>query len=332
LGVQSTGPLSASTRSGRSLGSGARIPAGPPTPTPVPLLSEIATHAYWMNKQGYRPSTITGAVKALKALNRHVNILDLESVKSYLTTLQVTETRKQKITEELSRFYRYKQIPFNKPRYRRIDVLPMLPLEMEIDQLISGLGKKSATFIQLLKETGMRLGEAWDLKWVDLDTETCTIRVTPEKGSNPRVLKLSTKLVCMLNALPKQWQYIFRNPTVPRDTSLHTFRRHFITQRRKIAGKIQNPRIESINFKSLRHWRASTLYFRTKDLLLVKDALGPKSIASTMKYTHLVDQFREEEYTVKAARTEAEATPLIETGFQFVVTTPEGHTLFRKRK
>ncbi|HXZ89581.1 MAG TPA: tyrosine-type recombinase/integrase [Candidatus Dormibacteraeota bacterium] len=89
-----------------------------------------------------------------------------------------------------------------------------------------------------------------------------------------------------------------------------------------MAKKIQNPRLESINFKSLRHWHASTLYFKTKDILLVKDVLGHKSIASTVKYTHLMDQIREEECTVKAAKTEAEAKPLIEVGFQYIVTIP----------
>jgi integrase len=285
-----------------------------------------------MNKQGFSPATIQAAVKTLRAIARRVNLLNPETVKSYLAMLRVSETRKQKITEDLTRFYEYKKIPFAKPHYRRIEVMPLLPLEVEIDQLASGLGKKSATFILVLKETGMRLGECWNLKWIDLDTESCTIRVTPEKGSNPRTLKISTKLVCMINALPKKWAYIFRNPAVPIENSLHTFRRHFVEQRRKIAKKIQNPRIESINFKSLRHWRASTLYYKTKDILLVKDALGHKSIASTMKYTHLIDQFKEEEYTVKAAQSEAEAKPLIEMGFQFVLTTPDGYMLFRKRK
>ena len=41
-----------------------------------------------------------------------------------------------------------------------------------------------------------------------------------------------------------------------------------------------------------------------------------------MKYTHLMDQIREEECTVKAAKTEAEAKPLIEVGFQYIVTIP----------
>jgi integrase len=285
-----------------------------------------------MTKQGYSESTIRASVKTLKAIGRRINLLEPDTAKVHLTTLQVTETRKQKITEDLSRFYKYLKIPFDKPHYRRIENMPLLPLETEIDQLASGLGKKSATFIQLLKETGVRLGEAWNLRWIDLDIERCTVNVTPEKGSNPRTLKISNKLVCMLNSLPKKWQYIFRNPATPRESSLHTFRRHYVSQRRKIALKVQNPRIEHITFKSLRHWRASTLYFKTKDILLVKQTLGHKAIASTMKYTHLIDQFNEEEYTVKGARNESEARPLIEVGYQYTVTTPDGIMLFRKRK
>jgi integrase len=187
----------------------------------MPLFSEIATFAYWVNKQGFSPATIQTAVKTLRAIARRVNLLDPKTFKSHITMRHVSETRKQKITEDLARFYEYKKIRFAKPHYRRIEVMPPLPSETEIDQLTSGLGKKSATFILLLKETGMRPGECWGLKWIGLDTETCTIRVRPEKGSNPRTLKVSVKLVCMINALPKKWTYIFRNPVVPRENSLH---------------------------------------------------------------------------------------------------------------
>jgi integrase len=39
----------------------------------------------------------------------------------------------------------------------------------EIDDLLTGCGKKIATFLQLLKKTGVRAGEALRLKWIDLD-------------------------------------------------------------------------------------------------------------------------------------------------------------------
>jgi len=53
------------------------------------------------------------------------------------------------------------------PRYHRIARLPFIPTEQEIDQLIVGCKDKTAMFLQLLKETGMRAGEAWGLRWVD---------------------------------------------------------------------------------------------------------------------------------------------------------------------
>ena len=50
----------------------------------------------------------------------------------------------------------------------------------------------------------MRAGEAHRLEWIDVDPERRTIRVTPEKGSNPRIFKVSSKLIAMLEALSKE--------------------------------------------------------------------------------------------------------------------------------
>jgi integrase len=138
--------------------------------------------------------------------------MDAESVKSYVASASVTEARKAKLVEDLDRFYRWKHIPFEKPNYRRIEKLPFIPLESEVDQLIAGVGRKAATFIQLIKETGVRPGEAWNLKWTDIDTERSSVNIAPEKNSNPRQLRISTRLIGMLNALPHRYEYMFRNP------------------------------------------------------------------------------------------------------------------------
>jgi len=39
------------------------------------------------------------------------------------------------------------------PNYRRIGRSPFVPLEPEVDQLIAAVGRKTATFLQLLEET-----------------------------------------------------------------------------------------------------------------------------------------------------------------------------------
>jgi hypothetical protein len=117
---------------------------------------EVISFGLWMQKQGYRKSTVHYCIQALKSVARNANIMEPESAKEYLATAELSESRKAKLVEDLARFYNYKHIPFDKPNYRRIERLPFIPLELEVDQLISGVGKKTTTFLQLLKETGIR--------------------------------------------------------------------------------------------------------------------------------------------------------------------------------
>jgi len=58
--------------------------------------------------------------------------------------------------------------------------------------------------------------------------------------------------------------------------------------------------------------------------------LGHGNIQNALVYTHLVD-FKDEEYTCRAAWTMEEARRLIESGFEYVCEV-EGAKLFWKRK
>jgi integrase len=222
------------------------------------------------------------------------------------------------------------QIRFEKPRYRRIDKIPFIPSQLEVDQLIAGVGKKMSTFLRLLSETGMRVGEAWNLKWTDIDCERAVVNVTPEKGSNARQLKISNQLIAIMNQLPRKQEPIFRNPSVDPIRSLKCHRKNFEKQRRRVADRLQNPRIQAISFKSLRHWKATTEYHKTRDILHVMTILGHKNIQNTLVYTHLI-KFEGDEYVCKIAKTVDDAKVMVEDGFDYV-TDIEGMKLFRKRK
>ena len=163
------------------------------------------------------------------------------------------------------------------------------------------------------------------LKWIDIDFCNRSVRITPEKGSNPRILKLSNKLVAMLNSLPRKNEYVFQNGL------LKHFGGNFRQQRKRLAYKLENPRINRITFKTLRHLKATMEYHKTKSLMHVMHVLGHKSIQSTMVYTHLVD-FGDDEYVSQVAKTAEEGKQLIEAGFDYVCTTPENLMLFKKRK
>jgi integrase len=114
---------------------------------------------------------------------------------------------------------------------------------------------------------------------------------------------------------------------------LDSFRINFEQQRKRLAAKLNNPRLNRIMFKTLRTWGGTMDYHRTKDVLYVMKRLGHKNIKNTLIYIQLEEAlFKDEiDYISKVAKTEAEACVLIEAGFDFVCDF-DGHKLFRKRK
>jgi integrase len=304
-------------------------PAGGATSLPA-AFGEILSFGLWERKQGYKEWTVRASVQALKALARRVNLFEPELVKGYLASAKISESRKAKLATDLQRFYGHLAIVFEKPNYRQPEKLPFVPLESEVEQIVSGMGKKTACFLQLLRETGARAGEAWNVKWADIDAERSTITLTPEKNSRPRQLKLSGRLIGMLNSQPRNSIFVFHHAKTDPITSLCYARRNYERQRRRLANKLQNPRLLQISFKTLRHFKATMEYHRTKDILHVMQLLGHKNIKNTLVYTHLVN-FESDDYVCKAAETVAEAKALIESGFDYV-TDIDRMKLFRKRK
>ncbi len=193
-----------------SRGAGLRgFESHPPHQERYPLQAKVLEHGFWLKKEGYRESTIVSRVKLLAGLGRRANLLEPESVKEAIARLDVTEGRKELLVCVYGGFCRQNRLPFNPPRYHRIERLPFIPSESEVDQLIAGTGGKTTTFLQTIKETAGRPGEVWRLRWLDLDLEGQTITIAPEKNSNPRQFKVSTKLISMLSRLPKKTDYIF---------------------------------------------------------------------------------------------------------------------------
>jgi len=293
---------------------------------PAEAEAKILEHAWRLKKEGYKESTICKRVYILKRLTKlGADLSDPESVKDVISRQDVSESTKLQMACAYDSYASSNQIKWEIPNYRQVQKLPFIPLESEIDALIAGSGKKTATVLQLIKETGMRIGEAWHLKWTDVDLEAGTVRVNePEKNSNPRIFKVSNKLTAMLNALPRVNESVFGGVI---QTSVSS---RFWEQRRRIARKLQNPRLLQISFHTLRHWKATTEYHRTRDILYVKQLLGHKSISNTLIYTQLIS-FESDEYSSAVAKTLDEARKLVEAGFEYV-TDIDGNKLFRKRK
>ena len=280
-----------------------------------------------MKKDGKAETTIQTAISRLTRLTKLCNIEEPEQVKATLATLTWKNNTKRNVAEIYAGYVKYINKKWQIPKYTREDGLPFIPTENELDILIA-LGKpRTATLLQMLKETGARIGEMAKLLWTHIDIQRKTVYITAEKGSNSRILPISTKLIDMLNQIPHDNQRVF-------PTSTHGLQVTIDKLKRKASKKLSNPRLLQIHPHTFRHWKGTTEYHKTKDIIHVKTVLGHKNIASTMIYINLENAIfleQNDEFICKVAKTSDEAINLIEAVFQYV-TEMDNIKLFRKRK
>jgi integrase len=137
----------------------------------------------------------------------------------------------------------------------------------------------SDIFLQLLMETGARVSETLTLSSKDL--VGAKLWIEPLKNSNRRRVTLSANLVAKLEALPKEtpWAEALGRP----GTTVKSHRRVLARYFGQLTKALFN---RAVNLHTLRHTAFSRLYTKTKDLLLVKQWAGHKSVGSTMAYMH----------------------------------------------
>jgi len=294
--------------------------------SPKDLQAKIIEFVVKRENQGYKSTR--KLVYTLSHLQRlGADLRDPESVKKVLAHAPFEAATKNVYACAYEAFLKFLGGQWERPKYECTRKIPFIPLETELDQLIAALSPTLAVFCQILKETGARAGEVVKLKWTDVDFERRLIRINnPEKGSNPRIIKVSEKCINMINRLPRKKETIFKN--------LNTINSSFNLQRKRIAAKLNNPRILKISFHTFRHWRATMEYHKTKDILYVKELLGHKDIKNTMIYITIEKTlFKEsnDEFTVKVASSLEEFVKLLEVGFEYVGDY-EGKKVLRKRK
>ena len=291
---------------------------------------KLLQFAFYCQKEGMKPATTRTFNSAIQRIAKTADINNPESVKEALAKMRVTENTKVSYCVAYTVFLKFQGKSWCAPRYKyRQKLPPFLPNEDEINDLIAGCGTKTATLLQLMKETGMRIGECLSLTWICVNFEKNVITLTDaEKGSLPRVFRVSTKLLGMVGRLSRGTEKIFGD--MKRTSAESCFR----VSRKRIAKKLSNPRIAKIHFHLIRHWFGTMLYHKTKDMDYVRRQLGHRNIMNTQIYVNMEQAFFAEgndDYTVKVASTVEEATTLIEVGFEYV-TDMDGKKLFRKRK
>ena len=280
-----------------------------------------------MKKDQLAESTIEVTSRRLRLIAKSVNLDNPKDVTEYLANKQGKNSYIESLANAYYRYAKYNGIDWEQPLIKRSSQPPYVPTTEEITALVSDAGKKYSLILNVLKDTGMRPIEIerTKLKWLDLNRGT--INVETAKHGNGRTLKLKDHTLAMLK------EYIGRNNFDLNDSifpKVKTMRRVYTTLRTRTADKLKRPEIRRISMYSFRHYFATMLYHRTKDILLVKQQLGHKRLENTLVYTHLVN-FQDDGYHARTATTTEKALKLIEAGFEYV-TEMKGFKIFRKRK
>lgn len=282
-----------------------------------------------MQNNGYSKDSILNAGKNLKILNRHTDLNNPENVKNYVARRETSNGYKRALLWAYNKYSEYHEIKWSRPKYRQNSKMISVPTTEQLDTLIASIRSPNSTMLRLSKETGLRPTELCNLKTRDVDIAQQFVYPTTAKNGTPRKLKITKELTATIQKHITQQKLEPDNSLFNISTRIYSQR--YRRNRNNVANKLNQPELRSIRLYDFRHYYATRLYAKTKDILLVQHQLGHRSLQSTLVYTHLVNYNEEEEWTCRTATNVKQATELIENGFVYV-TEIDGYKLFRKRK
>jgi integrase len=147
-----------------------------------------------------------------------------------------------------------------KPKYRFERKLPRIPTTETLEKIISSASPRYATILRVLMETGVMPKELAELGLEDIDLERGIIRVHGLKGHNSRIFKLKPSTLAMIKA------YLAKNNRKQPFSNSEWICKCYRQLRNSLAEKLEDQSIRQIRLYDFRHYYATMLYYKTKDI------------------------------------------------------------------
>jgi integrase len=154
----------------------------------------------------------------------------------------------------------------------------------ETQRLLAAAGPRLKPILVTALGTGMRRGELFALKWVDIDFDHGMIYVRMSKSNKSRKIPVGPTVLATLQALPRWSEFVF--PGQKQGRPLQSISRSFKTA-------CADAKIEGFRLHDCRHTYATELLDRGVEIMTVSRILGHSSIMMTAKYLHTsAERFR----------------------------------------
>ena len=173
------------------------------------------------------------------------------------------------------------------PRPRTERELPRIISKESVELLIShAINLKYQTFMSLLYATGIRLGEALNIKLSDIDGDRHQIMIRLGKGGKDRYVDLPDCMLLMLRHYYRMYRpevYLFTGQYLGRRLSARMVQR-MIKLACDSSGLSQR-----VTAHTFRHCYATHHLENGSNLVYLKQQLGHQSLETTTKYIHLMN-------------------------------------------
>ncbi len=141
--------------------------------------------------------------------------------------------------------------------------------------------RRDHALFHLMLATGIRLGSALALDVGDVDLDTGEVRVRHAKWGREQTAYLGGEVVGVLR------EFLGDRTGGPLFATRPGRRLSHRQAQRRLGLWLERAAVRRVGPHALRHSFAADLYRRTGDVLLVKEALGHRSIGSSMVYTQV---------------------------------------------
>ncbi|MBE0433086.1 site-specific integrase [candidate division WOR-3 bacterium] len=149
----------------------------------------------------------------------------------------------------------------------------------EISRLLNYCADHLKPIVIMALNTGMRKGEILNLTWGDVNLKNRMITITNSKNNSSRIIPINDATYGILVSLGQQIveQYVFSHPDG----------KPYRDIKDGFTAAVNRAKLSDVRFHDLRHTFASHLVMNGVPILEVQKLLGHKTLAMTMRYSHL---------------------------------------------
>ncbi len=171
------------------------------------------------------------------------------------------------------------------PLARKSLKLPIVLSKEEINKMVGSMNNlKHKLVVMFLYYAGLRLDEARNIRWQDLDFDREIIHLKTAKGDKERVIFLHKKLIDMLKMYG-----IIKDGLIFTSQRDGRYNKRTIQQIVKSASKKVGIK-KNVTPHTLRHSFATHLLENGADIRYIQQLLGHKDLKTTQIYTHVANK------------------------------------------